>query len=104
VTTDPFYFSPAWRALRLLVLRRDRWRCVVCGAGVWARGAARVDHIKPRRTHPDLELVSDNCRTLCTLHDAQAHRERGPGRAPVVGRVERFTLRGVGADGWPIGT
>jgi 5-methylcytosine-specific restriction endonuclease McrA len=102
VTTDPFYYSPAWRALRIVVLRRDRWRCVVCGADVSGRGAARIDHIEPRRTNPDIALCPANCRTLCTLHDAQAHRERGPGRAPVARRIERFTLKRVGPDGWPI--
>jgi 5-methylcytosine-specific restriction endonuclease McrA len=97
---DPFYFSPAWRSLRLHVLRRDRYRCVVCGRDVSAQGAARIDHIQPRRARADLELDPSNCRTLCVLHDAQAHRERAA-RRPVAGRIERFVL-GVDKDGWPI--
>jgi hypothetical protein len=41
------------------------------------RGASRVDHIQPRRTVPFLAVDPTNLRTLCRLHNAQAHREKG---------------------------
>lgn len=77
--TDPFYLSESWRNLRGFVLRRDRWRCVLCGAKVHAKGASRVDHIKPRRERPDLSLDPANLRTLCTRCDNQRHAEKGRG-------------------------
>src|SRR5574338_1233005 len=45
---DPFYLSPEWKILRLAALRRDRWRCVICGVSIAGKGQATVDHIKPR--------------------------------------------------------
>lgn len=93
-----FYYTKAWRRLRWAVLVRDGFRCVVCGADVGSRGKARVDHIKPRKTHPHLELEMSNCRTLCAAHDNQAHREK---RAHSSGaRIERFNTP-IGNDGWP---
>jgi 5-methylcytosine-specific restriction endonuclease McrA len=97
-----FYRTTAWRRLRWHVLVRDGFRCVVCGADVGSRGAARVDHILPRKSHPHLELDPSNCRTLCTTHDNQAHREkRTRVRIGANGRIERFNTA-VGVDGWPI--
>jgi hypothetical protein len=61
---DPFYRTPAWRALRLAALKRDRYRCVVPGCN--AR-ATHVDHIVARRDGgPD---VLSNLRCLCKSHD-----------------------------------
>ena len=94
---DSFYLSAAWRELRAFVLSRDRYRCVICKCDVSAVGAARVDHIKRRSTHPELELDPDNCRTLCVLHDQQSHREKRTGSLT---RDQRFS--GCDADGWPI--
>ncbi len=94
-----FYFLPEWRKLRWAVLRRDAFRCVVCGRDVSGSGPARVDHIRPRRIHPQLALEPSNCRAPCAAHDNQAHREKGS-RAPDDfdgGRVER--CRDCGVDG-----
>lgn len=77
--TDPFYATERWRALRIRVLRRDRWRCVLCGAPVHARKAARIDHIKPRRQHPELAWDERNLRTLCVRCDNQRHAEKSRG-------------------------
>jgi 5-methylcytosine-specific restriction protein A len=38
--------SPAWRALRLTVLDRDRWQCQIRRAGC-TQSATEVDHIEP---------------------------------------------------------
>ena len=74
---DKFYWDPRWRLLRRRVLQRDRYRCVVCGRDVSAPGAARVDHIKPRSTHPHLAFDINNCRVCCAACDNQGHREKG---------------------------
>jgi 5-methylcytosine-specific restriction endonuclease McrA len=96
---ESFYLSPQWRSLRAATVRRDRHRCVVCGCDVSRRGEARVDHIQPRSTHPHLALDPANCRTLCRLHDAQGHREKGSG---VTQRDERFVISGSDASGMPL--
>lgn len=91
---DPFYSSPEWRTLRLAALKRDHFRCSGCGASVALRGQSRVDHIKPRRQHPQLALDLDNLRTFCPACDNKRHAEKGSYRSRRVG---------LGADGWPLG-
>jgi 5-methylcytosine-specific restriction protein A len=95
---NPFYFTPEWRALRGAVLRRDRYRCVVCGADVSGKGQARVDHIR-RIQDGGARLDPANMRTLCILHDNQSHREKGTGSPK---RDERFTLPGCDSSGFPL--
>lgn len=95
--TDPFYYSPAWKSARLEALKRDHFRCIICGVYVGGKGDSRVDHIKTRRDRPDLELNLSNLRSFCALHDNQAHREKGGGGGA---RIERFS--GCDADGWPL--
>lgn len=97
--TDSFYYGRPWRTVRAAALRRDGRRCVVCGADVSAPGAARVDHILPRRDWPELELELGNIRTLCAACDNQAHREKGLRAA--AGRVERFRPAGCDVEGMP---
>jgi 5-methylcytosine-specific restriction endonuclease McrA len=94
---DPFYYSAAWRKTKALVLARDGYRCVVCGADVSAPGASRVDHIIARKDRPDFALDPANLRTLCATHDNQAHREKGS-RSAV--RAERFG--GCDVTGMPL--
>jgi|SRR6185369_40827 len=89
---DPFYSTPAWRALRLATLKSQGWRCEWCGVSIAKPGAARVDHIQTRREAPPLELEPSNVRGLCHLCDARRHAEKG--RA-LVARI------GANADGWP---
>jgi 5-methylcytosine-specific restriction protein A len=81
------------------VLKRDGYRCVVCRIDVSSPGASRVDHVKPRKTHPHLALDLTNLRTLCPDHDNQSHREKGSGSP---NRDERFVIRGCDETGWPI--
>jgi 5-methylcytosine-specific restriction endonuclease McrA len=91
---DPFYSSAAWRALRRRALVIAGHHCAWCGADVRARGASRVDHIRPRREAPALSLVLANLRVLCTVCDARRHAEKGQG-------VAGHALRKVDADGLP---
>lgn len=99
--SDSFLTSRAWRFLRRLALERDHYRCVECKVDVSAPGAARVDHIKPRSTHPELARELSNIRTLCTRCDNQAHREKGA-KVKTGGRRERIAITGFRADGSPI--
>lgn len=94
-----FYDTPEWKALRRLALIRDGYRCTVCRCDVRGKGKARVDHIHSIRARPDLALVLSNVRTLCCLHDNQAHREKPKGNGQ---RDARFVIRGADASGMPI--
>lgn len=80
-TAHPFYSTPQWRAKRVHILRRDGYRCVWCGRDVYAKGAARVDHIVPLAQAWHLRLVDSNLRTLCTYCDAKRHGEKQRGVA-----------------------
>jgi 5-methylcytosine-specific restriction enzyme A len=79
------------------VLRRDRFRCVICEADVSRPGAARVDHIKPLKQHPELAFELSNLRTLCGKCDNQSHREKG-NRA----RVRRSLFTAIDKSGRPL--
>jgi len=89
------YKDPRWKAVRKLVLERDKWRCTNCGCSVRTKFAARVDHIVAVSADISLAFTITNLRTLCVPCDAVRHMEKGGG-----GRaVER---KGVDEDGWPI--
>lgn len=62
-----FYQSWEWAQLRFEVLRRFGPKCMCCGAS--ARDCIKivVDHIKPRRLYPELELEFSNMQVLCDL-------------------------------------
>lgn len=97
-----FYKTSEWKALRLRVLKRDGYCCVICGNSVAGLGKARVDHIHSRKTHPHLAMNGNNLRSLCIDCDAQSHREKGgvPGTQNYKQRKEYFT--GCDETGWPI--
>ena len=59
-----FYTSREWRELRYKALNKYGKRCSCCGATP-ETAILHVDHIKPRSTHPDLELDIDNLQVLC---------------------------------------
>lgn len=64
---DPFYSSWAWKKLRYEALAKFEHRCQCCGwqPGDTERGHLVVDHIKPRRHYPELELSLSNVQILC---------------------------------------
>lgn len=62
---EDFYRSQAWRALRYRVLAKSTRRCECCGASPETGAVLHVDHIKPRSTHPHLELDPSNMQILC---------------------------------------
>jgi 5-methylcytosine-specific restriction endonuclease McrA len=95
---DPFYRSREWRAVRKMVLRRDNYRCVICGVDVTGCGEARVDHIVRVRDGGAL-LDPANLRTLCVLCDGQGHREKGSRGSH---RHEKFVITGCDPSGMPL--
>ena len=68
---DAFYSSHAYRKWSTDVLARQRAThgynfCVLCGT---REGPFHSDHIKPRSTHPELALDTDNGQVLCEDHN-----------------------------------
>lgn len=59
--------SAEYKEWRMLVLRRDRFTCVLCGIknGMGKKISFEVDHIKRFSDYPELRLVVENGRTLC---------------------------------------
>ena len=93
---DPFYLTPAWKALRHEVLKRDRYYCQICKALCLGKKRGmptpHVDHVIPRKERPDLSMSPGNLRTLChgchsrvTINDMH-----GKKKTP------------IGVDGFPI--
>ena len=96
---QPFYYSKRWRYVRRLVLLRDHYRCVKCNADVSGPGQARVDHIKPRLSHPHLAYDMANLRSLCATCDNQSHAEKGHGK----GSHQRIEItKGFDRNGEPL--
>lgn len=60
-----FYESRAWLELRYRILQKQGGSCKLCGCRGSADNPIQVDHIKPRSTHPELELVESNLQVLC---------------------------------------
>lgn len=66
--------SRRWKSLRIEVLRRDGFRCVICGIS----GRLEVDHIKPVRDRPDLSFALSNLQALCRrCHSRKTAQEIG---------------------------
>jgi 5-methylcytosine-specific restriction endonuclease McrA len=106
---DNRYRSPERKRFRRMILQRDRYRCVKCGADVSRPGSATVDHITPISRGGSFYDPS-NVRTLCTSRakggngcDNQAHREKGrAGTTPAAGnRDELIVIQGCDEDGTP---
>lgn len=57
-------FTPSQKAA---ILKRDNYRCVVCGKGILDGVELQIDHIKPK----DLggEAILENGQTLCAQHN-----------------------------------
>lgn len=63
--SDEFLRGFEWRQVRMFVLKRDGAKCRCCGATPATGAVMNVDHIKPRKTHPQLALDPNNCQVLC---------------------------------------
>ena len=68
-------YDARWRRLRLMILRRDKFVCCVCGKP----GATEVDHIKPlveggENDDGNLQSLCRRCHAIKTGRDAKAKR------------------------------
>lgn len=60
-----FYESREWLDLRYRALKLYERRCMVCGLTPAEGAQIHVDHIKPRKDYPELELEITNLQILC---------------------------------------
>jgi len=65
VTSAAFLKSYEWRKLRMEALIKYGRKCLCCGATPENGATMNVDHIKPRKTHPELALDINNLQVLC---------------------------------------
>lgn len=72
---DGFYHTPAWRRLRNAFIKAYPL-CAACEErGILKEGKV-VDHTKPRRLYPALELDWNNLQTLCdSCHNSKSGKE-----------------------------
>jgi len=64
-TKKEFYSSRVWKILRYQAFEKYGNRCQCCGGAPSDYLTMHVDHIKPRSTHPELELDINNLQILC---------------------------------------
>lgn len=65
LSSEEFYRSPEWRAVRYQALKLHGARCQCCGVTPAHGKVMHVDHIKPRSKFPHLELTLSNLQVLC---------------------------------------
>lgn len=65
IKSDDFLSSYEWRKLRLEALLKYGRRCLCCGNSPDSGAVLNVDHILPRKTHPELALDINNLQVLC---------------------------------------
>jgi 5-methylcytosine-specific restriction endonuclease McrA len=65
---DEYLMSDAWKRKRYVVLRRDNWRCVYCGAR-----ATQVHHKRYAKRNIGKEPIEWLVSVCNSCHDAQHH-------------------------------
>lgn len=63
--SDGFLRSAEWKFTRYEALLKYKAKCACCGATAKDGAKLNVDHIKPRKTHPELALDINNLQVLC---------------------------------------
>lgn len=63
--SDEFLKSYQWRKLRMEAIKKYGNKCQCCGATPEDGIRINVDHIKPRKYHPELALDLNNLQILC---------------------------------------
>lgn len=91
---EPFYLTPAWQRLRLLIIERSGGWCEQClrdmkaGKTTKPRRAEMVHHIKPYKDFPELALDESNLEALCNrCHEQKHNRHETIKEAPEAVRV-----------------
>jgi hypothetical protein len=83
--------SDKWARLRYDFLRDHEGRCQCCGRGQADGRKINVDHIYPRRSHPQFALTYANLQVLCSAcnkgkgnrdHTNWRYRQRNPPTSP----------------------
>lgn len=64
--TKEFLSTFEWRRVRMDALETYGAKCMCCGATKSTGVIMNVDHIKPRKTHPELALTISNLQILCS--------------------------------------
>ncbi len=72
-TADAYYLSADWKTLREACLKRDGYRCVMCG-----KPAIVADHVVSRKAGGADAL--SNLRSLCREHDNRFKERPGGSR------------------------
>jgi 5-methylcytosine-specific restriction endonuclease McrA len=70
------YYTKQWLIMRRRILKRDGYRCVVCGTSLAGKKKSRVDHIVPVKDCPALAFEPTNLRSLCPSCDNKRHHEK----------------------------
>lgn len=65
IKSDNFLQSFSWRKLRMQALKLYGAKCQCCGSTPATGAVMNVDHVKPRKTHPELALELTNLQILC---------------------------------------
>ena len=77
VRSPGFTRSDAWVRLRYEFMRDHGGRCRCCGRGAADTLKVNVDHILPRKTHPEFALAYSNLQVLCsTCNRGKGNRDQ----------------------------
>lgn len=71
-----FYKSGIWEDKREEILKRDNYECQRCKDKSGFAKAEIVHHIKHLRDYPELALVDDNLKSVCSTCHNQLHPEK----------------------------
>lgn len=71
-----FYKSAVWKHKRQEILKRDNFECQRCKSKGRFSKAEIVHHIKHLRDYPELALVGDNLKSVCSTCHNQLHPEK----------------------------
>jgi hypothetical protein len=77
IQSSAFTRSADWARLRYDFMRDHEGRCGCCGQGAADRVKVNVDHIHPRKTHPQFALCYANLQVLCSsCNRGKGNRDR----------------------------
>ena len=76
-----------WEKIRDLVLKRDEYKCIVCG-----KPATQVHHIHLRSKRKDLMYEINNLVSLCDVHHFHKSNEKYEEQTLLIAKAKRMTL------------
>jgi len=83
-----FYHTPAWRKLRVVALRRDKYLCQDCLKDKRVTLATEVHHMRPAEDYPELALDIGNLRCLCWhCHELTKYQGESAAKSPAGVRI-----------------